>query len=125
MSNDTITAWEQGNLADDTAAHALALNLAEIEDEIKPLEAQKEQIRNVLSRVVGRLGDKYMVEGFGELVNTAPAIVETYDKDQINALIVEMSAAGAAEWAQKLARCKKQTSRSGTLRITREKKTTR
>lgn len=89
---------------------------------MKPLAAEREQVRNVLSRIVGRLGDKHEIAGFGTLANTAPSVSTSYDKDRVQAVINDLLAAGLFEWAQKLVLCERTTSRAGSLRITREKK---
>ena len=118
----TFEDWRDGAMSDEQAARYLALELGEVESELAPLNAQREILRAGLSHVVGKLGNKHEIPGFGRLENTAPSVVTSYDAKAIEALIVDMSAAeGMSEWAQRLARCKKQSARSGSLRITREK----
>jgi hypothetical protein len=113
--------WREGEMSDEQAARALALELGEVESELAPLTKQREELRNDLSHIVGKLGDKHTIPGFGELVNTAPSVTTSYDAKKIEAIIIELVETGLGEWAQRLTRCKKQSSRAGSLRITREK----
>lgn len=117
----TFDEWRDGAISDEQAAHTLALDLAEIESELAPLTAQRESLRNELSHIVGKLGGKHAIPGFGELVNTAPSVTTSYDAKGIGDLIVALVAAGEHGWATRLAACQKQSARAGSLRITREK----
>lgn len=113
--------WRDGDISDEQAARALALELGEVESELAPLNAQRETLRNELSHIVGKLGGKHAIPGFGELVNTAPSVTTSYDAKRVSDLIVALVAEGQSAWAERLAACQKQSSRAGSLRITREK----
>ena len=116
-----ITAWEGGDLSDERAAYALAQQLGETEDSIKPLEAERDQVRKALDPIIRHMGGACQLEGFGtlQIVERAPSI--SYDREIVEALIIEMAAAGASEWAATLANARRKSKASSSLRVTRER----
>lgn len=117
----TYDQWRDGAMSDEQAARALAIDLGEVESELAPLNGQRETLRNELSHIVGKLGDKHVIPGFGRLENTAPSVVYAFDKEGINRIIKDLIAEGLHGWAERLQACEKKSSRAGSLRITREK----
>ncbi len=113
--------WRDGTISDIEALHAIASDLGEIESQLAPLEAERQSLRDQLSQIVSRLGDRASVAGFGKLEITPASVTKSYDKKQIQALVLELVAEGNAEVAQRIALCEKESFRAGSLRITREK----
>ncbi len=114
--------WESGAITDMQALHALASDLAEVESELAPLDAEKARLRDCISQVVARFDKPVLIPGFGKIELTAPTVTKSFDKAALESLIQELLFE-APETAQRLARCKTETQRAGSLRITREKGT--
>ena len=112
--------WRDGTISDVEALHALASDLGEIESQLAPLEAERQNLRDQLSQIVGRLGGRASVAGFGKLELTAPSLARSYDKKRLDQLIIDL-ATDAPELAQLVAACRTESPRAGSLRITREK----
>ena len=112
--------WRDGTISDVEALHALASDLGEIESQLAPLEAERQNLRDQLSQIVGRLGGRASVAGFGKLELTAPTLARSYDKKRLDQLIIDL-ATDAPELAQLVAACRTESPRAGSLRITREK----
>ncbi len=114
--------WRDGTISDVEALHALASDLGEIESQLAPLEAERQNLRDQLSQVVNHLGGRASVAGFGKLELTAPSLAKSYDKKRLDQLIIDL-ATDAPELAQLVAACRTESPRAGSLRITREKPT--
>jgi hypothetical protein len=91
--------------------------LRTVEDAIALLEAQRTPLREQISQCVAQLGGRVLLPGYGRLEITAPGVTVSYDRRQVEALIIELTTAHAAIAAQ-LAACRKESPRSGGLRIT-------
>jgi hypothetical protein len=122
MSNPTIEYWEAGELTDLEALRALCSDLGEVESSLEPLSREREQLRDVLSRIVARLdGQKAEVRGFGQLAITGGGEVVSYDAKMLDALTAELLQLGDAHTASRIAAARKTSRRSSSLRVTREK----
>ncbi len=99
---------------------ALCYDLAQIEAAIDPLEAERQAIRADISTIIEAIGPQEL-EGFGKLEITAAAKVISYDRQKIDALIMALIDEGTPELAERIRAAKKESARSGSLRITREK----
>lgn len=118
---DTIRQWEEGELTDIQALHALASDLGEIDSQISPLEADKKTIRNTIEAIVSRLGGKAVAAGF-EMQITAPSYRVTYDTRALDTLMAKLSRNGYSHIAEELAACRLENPVKGSLRITKERK---
>ena len=114
-------AWHQGDMAAEATLTELCRQLTAIEDRLDPMQETVKVLRSQISTVVATLGDKAEVTGFGKLENTPPTRIASYDKAELDRLVIQLSAEGHAEIAQAIARCKRETPRTGSLRITRTK----
>jgi len=112
--------WRDGSISDVEALRALASDLGEIESQLAPLEAERQNLRDQLSQIVGRLGGRASVPGFGKIELTAQSLARSYDKKRLDQLIIDL-ATDAPELAQLVAACRTEAPRAGSLRITREK----
>lgn len=117
----TFDDWQDGRLTDDQALRALASDLGEVESQLAPIEAEKAALRDQISRVVERIGGVAQIAGFGKLEITAASVVVSYDKRQIEDLLIDLTTTHP-EIAARLAACRTRGSRAGSLRITREKR---
>lgn len=112
--------WQDGQISDAGALRALCRDLGEVESQIAPLEAERATLRDQISRVLDHAGGKAEIAGFGKLELSAPAIVRGYDKKRLDELLVAL-AGEAPEVAERIAACRTESARAGSLRITREK----
>jgi hypothetical protein len=98
----------------------LCYDLAQLEERIAPLEAERQAIRAELSVLIDQLGTQE-VEGFGRLEITAPALVVSFDRQKVERLMLALIDEGRPELAERISAAKKESARAGSLRITREK----
>jgi hypothetical protein len=99
---------------------ALCYDLAQLEDRIAPLEDERQAIRAEISTIIEAIGPQEL-EGFGKLEITAAAKVISYDRQKIDALIMALIDEGTPELAERIRTAKKESARSGSLRISRIK----
>ena len=99
---------------------ALCYDLAQLEDRIAPLEAERQAIRAELSMVIEQLGPQD-IDGFGRLEITAPALVVSYDRQRMDRLMLALIDEGRPELAERISTARKESARAGSLRITRQK----
>lgn len=111
--------WQDGEISDHQALRALCMGLGETESEIALHEAVRQTLRDQISHIVNKIGT-VEVAGFGKLEMTNPAIVKSYSKDKIEALIDDLLAEHPLI-AARIAACRTESARAGSLRITREK----
>ncbi len=125
MQNPTIEYWEAGELTDLEALRSLCSDLGEVESSLEPLTKEREQLRDVIGRIVARLpAQKAEVRGLGALVITGGGETVSYDAKALDSLSAELLATGDADLvriAARIAQARKTSQRSGSLRITREK----
>lgn len=119
----TFAEWEAGDLPDSQALRTLAMDLGELESELAPLNAQRERLRDQLSRVLVHAGGKADIPGFGALIITDASITKSYDTKALDELIIRLTGIGESEIAQQIAACRRESGRAGSLRITRERGT--
>ncbi len=70
--------------------HALCQELGEVEDQLRLLEEERKRIRAELSLLVEALGGTVKVEGFGRLEVSSASLVVSYDRKQVEALILRL-----------------------------------
>ena len=123
MPSDAFNEWFEGRLEANLAYHAICKDLGEVTSSLEPLEREKEGLRADLSFIMTKQNqDRVVIEGFGTLEITQPGVTHGFDAKKIQALINALLEEGQTEVAARLARCKKETPRSGSIRITPEKK---
>jgi len=113
--------WSKGDLEDGAVIHALAMDLGEVESDIKPLEKQREDLRDKISQVMYHYGHDMIISGFGKIEMTAGFTGHRYDTGAIDQIISELRDSGNEELAKYIEMARLETSRAGSLRITREK----
>lgn len=116
----TFEDWQEGLVPDMDALRVLCSDLGEVESDLAPLQEQREALRAQIGEVVARRGEAVEIAGFGRIEIAPAAIVRGYDKRRLDALLVDL-AGEAPEVARRLAECRTETARAGSLRITREK----
>ena len=112
--------WEAGEVSDEQALRSLASDLGEVESQLAPIEQEKQALRDQISRVLDHAGGTATIAGFGRLEITAASVVVSYDKKQIEELLIDLTTTHP-EIAARLAACRVKGTRAGSLRITREK----
>lgn len=120
VPQNVYAAYLDGDATPYEALRSLCMDLGEVESELKPLEQQRDVLRERISGLVDKLGGKAEVAGFGKLQITSPSITTGFDKAQLTALIDELIA-DYPDIAQRLVACKTKSARAGGLRIEREK----
>src|SRR5689334_19656824 len=91
---DTWAAWEDGYATDQEAANVLARDMAEVEDQLKPLDEQRKALRLRLERIVRHAGAPLKVLGVGELVAVDASRSSAYDAKLLDCLIAELVSEG-------------------------------
>jgi hypothetical protein len=115
--------WQAGDMSDVQALRTLAFELGETESELAPLVAEKERLRDQLSQVLAHHGEPaFVIPGFGKLELTQPTVVKGWDGKALAGFLDELLFE-APELAARLARCKTENGRAGSLRVTRIKGT--
>lgn len=112
--------WQDRNVTDAQALQALASDLGEVESQLAPMEQEKQALRDQISLVLEHYGGAATIAGFGRLEITAASVVVSYDKKQIEELLIDLTTTHP-EIAARLAGCRVKGTRAGSLRITREK----
>ncbi len=107
-------------LSIDQQVYALCQDLGEVESQIAPLQAERERLRAELSVLVEQAGGKMTVEGFGRLDVSRASFHVSYDRKQIEHVILKLVDAGHYHVADAIRSCKKESARPGTLRVMRE-----
>lgn len=121
--SEPFRAWRDAELDTDKALHELCATLGEVESQIAPLTAEKEQARNEISYILAAVGlTAHTVAGFGKLEVTPATLVKGWDSKALQSLLDELLDE-SPDLAARLNRCRTQTSRAGSLRITRERGT--
>jgi hypothetical protein len=100
--------------------YALCQALGEVESQLAPLQAERERVRAELSVLVEQAGGKTTVEGFGRLEVGRASMHVSYDRKQIEHVILKLVDVGQYHIADALRSCKKESARPGTLRVMRE-----
>lgn len=113
--------WQEGDIQAEEALTQLCQSLDSLEDRLEPLQQQKDTLRTQISEVVDYLGGRAELDWFGSLQITSPTVTATYDREALDALIARLTAEGQTEIAKQIAACRKESMRSGSLRIKRLK----
>jgi hypothetical protein len=100
--------------------HVLCAELNAIEGQIAPLQAERDRIRADLSVLIADIGGKVKLDGFGRLDVSQASIHVSYDRKQIENVILKLVDTGQYHIADALRCCKKESARPGTLRIMRD-----
>ncbi|XSG75874.1 hypothetical protein ACP8Y2_02510 [Herpetosiphon llansteffanensis] len=109
------------NPADQLLLKSLCNDLVVVEEQLSELEAHREAIRARLSELVDQLGGKIQLRGFGTLQISNPSVVVSYDRKGIEQLVQELEEAGNFALVDAIQTSRKESMRSGGLRIMREK----
>jgi hypothetical protein len=91
--------------------------LRTVEDAITLLTAQRTPLREQISQCVAQQGGRVLLPGYGRLEITAPGVTISYDRHQVEALIIALTTTDPTI-AARLAACRKESPRNGGLRIT-------
>ena len=118
---NTYQRWQDGDLSDNEALELLCRQLTSLQDRVEPLQFVEKQLRAWISEVVDREGGRAEVSGFGRLQITGPTTTATYDRRRLDSLVARLAAEGQSELAQEIASYRKENSRTGGLRIIRDK----
>jgi hypothetical protein len=124
MASSVFAEWDAGDLTDYQALRSLAIELGEVQSELSPLRMQEARLRDELSRVLAHAGGKAEVPGFGALLLTQPSVTRSYDTEGLNNLCLQLISDGYGPIAEQIARLRRESSRAGSLRITKEKEHT-
>lgn len=117
-----LESWQAGDLSDLEALRALALNLGEVESDLKPLTLERTYLREAISQIVARLPQqKAEVAGFGVLAITGGGETVSYDAKALDSLMAKLLAEGYTQVARAIADARKTSQRAASLRVTREK----
>ncbi len=100
--------------------HTLCAELNTVESQIAPLHAERDRIRAELSLLVATQGNKIKLDGFGRLEVSQASIHVSYDRKQIEHVILKLVDAGQYHVADALRSCKKESARPGVLRVMRD-----
>lgn len=117
--SDIFSAWEQGKVEDEAVLRALWSDLREIEDELTPLQAERDRLRNELAQVIAKIGT-VILPGFGRALITNPTQVVNYDKKAMEKIIATLRVTHPDIVADIMA-AQRVTMRAGSLRIEKEK----
>jgi hypothetical protein len=118
---NTYQRWQDGELTDNEALELLCRQLTSLQDRLEPLQFVEKQLRAWISEVVDREGGRAEVDGFGRLQITGASQTVTYDRRKLDNLVARLAAEGYSDLAQEIASYRKESSRSGGLRILRDR----
>lgn len=118
---NTYQRWQDGDLTDNEALELLCRQLVSLQDRLEPLQFVEKQLRAWISEVVNREGGRAEVNGFGRLQITGASQTVTYDRRKLDGLVARLAAEGNSELAHEIASYRKESARSGGLRIVRDK----
>lgn len=93
--------------------------LAQVEQELAPLQAEREYLRAQLQTRVEQTGGRASVEGFGRLEVSRASVTVTYARKTIEELILHLIDRGEHVVAQAVRDCKRESSGPPVLRIMR------
>jgi hypothetical protein len=83
------------------------------------MQAECERLRAILSVLVDQAGGKMAVDGFGRLKVRRVSIHVSYDRKQLEAVILKLVNAGQYHIADAIRSCNKESARPGMLRSMR------
>ena len=114
----TFDRWNEGELSDEQTLRELLEALEQVKDRLEPLEAETKKLREQLSIVVYRMGDRVDVPGYGRVENTAPTLTVSYDRTRLDNLVSALLKEGHRELAERINECRRESPRSGYFKIT-------
>lgn len=117
----TYSEYQAGDITPEQTLRALCSDLAEVESQIAPLEAERGRLKDRISLVLARAGGRAELAGFGKLTITAPSVTKSYDARRLDDLLVRLLADGYGPIVEQIAQCRRESQRSGGLRIERER----
>jgi hypothetical protein len=117
----TYNRWQEGEIKAEEALTELCQSLDTLDDRLEPLQQQKEALRSQISEVVEYMNGRVELEGFGVLQITNATVTTTYDRESLDKLVARLVAEGQTEIARQIVACRKESMRSGGLRIKRNK----
>lgn len=102
-------------------ARALLSDLAEIESEITPLEAQRKRAREALTVALERCdGRRIALEGYGTARLAEPAMVKQWNTERLRRLCDWLRETERDEIADMIEACREEAPRAGGLRVEKE-----
>lgn len=120
-STDGVFAlWLAGRLGAHAALCTLWDDLRQIEAAQQQLETRREVLRDQLRQIAEQLGGSATLTGYGKLEVLAATTTTSYDKVQVDALVIALTTEQPAI-ATRLATCRVERPRAGGLRVTPEK----
>ena len=118
-SDGVFTLWLNGRLGAHAALRTLWDDLRQIEVAQQQLETRRELVRDQLRQITAQLGGSTSLAGYGKLELLSATTTTSYDKSQVDALIIALTAEQPAV-AARLAACRVERPRAGGLRVTPE-----
>lgn len=102
-------------------ARALFSDLAEIDSELQPLQAQRERKREALAIALQRCEHRRVaLEGYGVARLAEPAMVKQWNTERLNRLCAWLRETDRDEVADMIEACRETTTRAGGLRVERD-----
>ena len=103
-------------------ARALLSDLAEVESELKPLERQREHLRQRLADILEELDEGAVtLPGYGSARLVEAAVVPRWDAEALGRLCAYLEDRGDDALAEMIRACRVETIRAGGLRVERER----
>ena len=109
--------WRAGAISHREALRRLLSDLGEVESQMAPLEAERAELRAQISEVLAELGGRAEADGY-RLMITSPSVVPRYEAKELDQLVLRLRQQGHAEIADQILAARKESARSGQLRIT-------
>ena len=117
--------WNHGEMSAEEALLKLCQQINRVQDSLGPLEEQQKYIRLEMSLLVEKaFNGRARVDGFGELRITEPVLTVSYDRKELDELVMQLVGEGQPELARRIQSCRRESSRAGSLRIDRLRTTT-
>lgn len=117
LLGDVFDHWKQGDIGPHAALRALCSQLGEVQSDLDGLQEEREFLRSQISEIVNSLGGKVEVAGFGELRITEPVKTASYDRKQLDELVLWLIEHEQTGIAQRITGCRKESARAGSLQI--------
>jgi hypothetical protein len=119
LFTDVFEGWKQGDIGPHAALRALCTQLGEVQSDLDGLQEEREHLRSQISEIVNSIGGKAEVAEFGELRITEPVRTASYDRKQLDELVMRLVQVGQADVAEAITACRKESARAGSLQIRR------
>lgn len=112
--------WIEGNATTQQAATELAAQLKVVQFEKEQIEECERILRTQLSEVVASHGEPMVALGL-RFELTAPSVVVSYNRADVERFVLQLVEDGYAPLAQQLQQLAKKSERAGSLRVSKEK----